>query len=210
MVLAVLADDDLKQELISNGLAEDVTIIWLKQAEEFENYSDAEGFLDLLFTASRERINLLRKNVRGTVIINSVCATLKEIDAPFIRINGWPGFLKRTLVEASCGDEHTKRQGESIFQRLNRKAEWVADHPGFVTARIIATIINEAWFTLEEGISTKQEIDVAMKLGTNYPFGPFEWCEKIGAKNVHELLQKLSDTEARYQPAALLTKEASI
>ena len=99
--------------------------------------------------------------------------------APFVRINGWPGFLKRPVVEASSNSKTIKEKAEKIFNDLDKKTEWVPDEPGFITARIIAMIINEAWFALEEGISTKEEIDTAMKLGTNYPYGPFEWGSKL-------------------------------
>ncbi len=58
------------------------------------------------------------------------------------------------------------------------------DEPGFVSARIVSMIINEAYFTLEAGTSTKEEIDIAMKLGTGYPFGPFEWGEMIGLSRI--------------------------
>jgi 3-hydroxybutyryl-CoA dehydrogenase len=75
---------------------------------------------------------------------------------------------------------------------------------------VLAMIINEAWFTLGENVSTKQEIDTAMKLGTNYPYGPFEWCNKIGIKNIYSLLKKLSENNARYKPAPLLEKEAIV
>jgi 3-hydroxybutyryl-CoA dehydrogenase len=61
---------------------------------------------------------------------------------------------------------------------------------------------------LNEKVSTKEEIDVAMKLGTNYPYGPFEWSEKIGLKNIYELLFTLSRTSPRYEPAGLLKKVA--
>jgi len=47
-----------------------------------------------------------------------------------------------------------------------------------------------------------------MNLGTNYPYGPFEWCKKIGLKNIAVLLTELSLTEKRYQPASLLLKES--
>jgi len=67
-------------------------------------------------------------------------------------------------------------------------------------------IINEAWFALQEGISTKQEIDIAMKLGTNYPYGPFEWGDKIGLKNIYRLLKEMSGENSKYQPAELLEK----
>jgi 3-hydroxybutyryl-CoA dehydrogenase len=69
-------------------------------------------------------------------------------------------------------------------------------------------IINEAYYTLEEKVSTKEQIDVAMKLGTNYPLGPFEWSEKIGINNIYELLRKLSMENDRYTIAPLLRKTA--
>ena len=85
----------------------------------------------------------------------------------------------------------------------------VADEPGFISARVIAMIINEAYFALGDDISSKTEIDIAMKLGTNYPYGPFEWAELIGEENILSLLQKLAETDTRYQPAALLIAEAN-
>jgi 3-hydroxybutyryl-CoA dehydrogenase len=78
-----------------------------------------------------------------------------------------------------------------------------------VTPRITAMIINEAWFTFGDGISSKEEIDIAMKLGTNYPFGPFEWGEKIGIKDVVHLLTELKRTGERYVIAPALLKETS-
>jgi 3-hydroxybutyryl-CoA dehydrogenase len=57
---------------------------------------------------------------------------------------------------------------------------------------------------LGDEVSTKAAIDIAMKLGTNYPYGPFEWAEKIGLKNIFSLLQKLSLQDKRYQPAPAL------
>ena len=56
--------------------------------------------------------------------------------------------------------------------------------PGFITARVIAMIINEAFFALQENVSSKEEIDTAMRLGTNYPYGPFEWTKLIGIDKI--------------------------
>ena len=75
-------------------------------------------------------------------------------------------------------------------------------HP--IALRIIAMIVNEAYFALGDGISTKEEIDTAMKLGTNYPYGPFEWSEKIGLKKIYALLQNLGNSGERYLVAPLL------
>ena len=142
------------------------------------------------------------------VFINSVSTTLKELDAPLnvFRINGWVGFLQKPVWEiVGRTDENTR----SVLAQLNKEIKIVADEPGFVAPRIISMIINEAYFTVADDVSTREEIDTAMKLGTNYPFGPFEWALTIGLKNIAELLQKLSLTDKRYQPAPLLIKEAS-
>jgi 3-hydroxybutyryl-CoA dehydrogenase len=76
-----------------------------------------------------------------------------------------------------------------------------------ITPRTIAMIINEAYFALEEEISSKEQIDIAMKLGTNYPYGPFEWAEKIGLKKIYNLLTQLYQTDKRYIPAPFMKKE---
>jgi 3-hydroxybutyryl-CoA dehydrogenase len=82
----------------------------------------------------------------------------------------------------------------------------VADRVGFVAPRVICMIINEAFYTVQEGTASKEDIDQAMKLGTNYPYGPFEWCEKIGVIQVYELLDVVyNDTkDERYKIAPLL------
>ena len=104
--------------------------------------------------------------------------------------------------------DENKKAAEKIFSCFNKSTEWVPDIPGFITPRVISMIINEAWFTLDEKVSTKEEIDTAMKLGTNYPYGPFEWGTRIGLKNVYELLTMLSKINSRYTPSSLLQKEA--
>ena len=90
---------------------------------------------------------------------------------------------------------------------MNWGYRFVPDIPGMVTARILAMIINEAYFTLQENVSTKEEIDIAMKLGTSYPYGPFEWSEKIGLKNIHNLLIELSKTDKIYKPSEAMERE---
>jgi 3-hydroxybutyryl-CoA dehydrogenase len=70
-------------------------------------------------------------------------------------------------------------------------------------------IINEAYFALADDVSTKEEIDIAMKMGTAYPYGPFEWGNKIGLQNIVTLLQKLSVQQPRYAPCELLVHQAN-
>ena len=75
------------------------------------------------------------------------------------------------------------------------------------TQRTIAMIVNEAYFALEANVSTKQDIDVAMKLGTNYPYGPFEWSKKIGLQEIYNLLNLLTTIDQKFTPCKLLEQE---
>ncbi|MBK7561759.1 MAG: 3-hydroxyacyl-CoA dehydrogenase family protein [Chitinophagaceae bacterium] len=204
MKIAVITNTELKEELLAQGLSNDVQVEWLT---EVTPVPDADCYIDLLFKVEEQRIDKLINLQPALVIVNSVTGTQEELPLNFIRINAWPTFLKRTLLEASGIDVILKEKTEKLFQNFNKKVEWVPDIPGFITPRVICMIINEAYFTLEEEVSSKPEIDTAMKLGTNYPYGPFEWSEKIGLKNVYDLLIKLAQTNSRYEPSALLKKE---
>jgi 3-hydroxybutyryl-CoA dehydrogenase len=207
MRLAVLANEELKKELLSCGIAEDCIIDWVSSANELKDFSNADAVIDLLFEENGYSTTHLSGFFPRPVIINCVSKTTAEIGLPVMRINGWPGFLQRKIVEAASANSQSA-DVEKIFSLLNRKTEWVPDEKGFISARVVSMIINEAFFALEENVSGKVEIDTAMKLGTNYPFGPFEWAKKIGLKNIAELLMSLSEEESRYQPSGLLIKEA--
>jgi len=206
MKLVILADEMLQEEL--SGKANDSDVVWINDAQEFAQYRNADGYIDLLFDSSEGRIELLKTLFPKPVIVNSVVTTLSELNAPFIRFNAWPGFLRRPLAEATNTDKNGALEAEKIFSFLNKKTKWVVDKPGFVTARVIAMIINEAYFAVGEGVSAREEVDKAMKLGTSYPYGPFEWCNRIGIKNIFRLLKELEKTNSRYKPADLLEQEA--
>lgn len=211
MKTVVISNEALKEEWIQQGGLEDAMFEWISEPG---NIKEADCYIDLLFNNDADRINKLKKLSAGSggqpalIIVNSVIGTLKELPENFIRINGWPTFLKRPLIEASCNNNDLKIKAEKIFASFNKSVEWVSDVPGFISARVISMIINEAYFAFDEKVSSKHEIDTAMKLGTNYPYGPFEWSEKIGSMNVCKLLTTLSKINSRYEPSALLKKEA--
>ncbi len=77
---------------------------------------------------------------------------------------------------------------------------------GFILARIVGQIINEAAFALGEGVASAADVDTAMRLGTNYPLGPCTWGNKLGLDLVLEVLEYLQGFygEERYRPAPLL------
>ncbi|HEU4903093.1 MAG TPA: 3-hydroxyacyl-CoA dehydrogenase family protein, partial [Flavisolibacter sp.] len=143
------------------------------------------------------------------VIVNSVTDTLQETHPSFVRINGWPTFLSSPVIEAACNDDDTRAKAETVFSLFQKKLQWLPDEPGFITARVVSMIVNEAYLSLGEGVSTEEEINTAMKLGTAYPHGPFEWAQKIGLQNIVTLLQRLGTTQHRYTPAELLVQETN-
>ncbi|WKV13185.1 3-hydroxyacyl-CoA dehydrogenase family protein [Marivirga harenae] len=123
--------------------------------------------------------------------------------------NGLPTFINRSILECTLQDENEKEKLNLICGKLGTEFEIVEDRVGMVTPRIICMIINEAFYTVQEGTASSEDIDLGMKLGTNYPFGPFEWSEKIGLENVYELLEFVYDDtkEERYKICPRLKKE---
>jgi 3-hydroxybutyryl-CoA dehydrogenase len=213
MKLAVLASTLAKVEwqLKPVGTAE---ITWANNLDELLAVQ-ADAYFDLEFEFKTERINRLAA-IAAPVFINSVIQPIidNELlsapmeDAEFIRINAWPTFLQRELTEVAIADPFAEATVRDVFGALGWKHWIVPDVPGMISPRVIAMIINEAYFTLQADVSTKEEIDTAMKLGTNYPYGPFEWSKKIGLNNIYALLSALSKTDKRYQPSEKLQQEA--
>lgn len=208
MTVLVLATDELKEELLAQPVSDDISLQWITHPQG--SYPGVDACIDLLFENKKERIEWLVRLNASLVIINAVDTTLEEIQSNFIRINGWSTFLARPVAEAVCANEALRVKGEELFRLLGRRTEWVQDVTGLVTPRIIASVINEAFLALEENVSVESEIDTAMRLGTNYPFGPFEWGQKIGFQRIYFLLEALSQKQTRYKPSRLLKERTLV
>jgi 3-hydroxybutyryl-CoA dehydrogenase len=207
MTVAILADELLKQELLAKKLPEAITVVWTDSVRSL-TIADADVYVDLLFEPDVERTQHLKRLLPKPVIVNSVSYTTKKIGADLIRINAWPGMLQRSVLEVALPSTVNEAIVKDIFAQLQWNYVIAPDIAGMITARVLATIINEAYYTLGAQVSTRDEIDIAMKLGTSYPYGPFEWSEKIGLKRIYELLVELSKVDERYTPAPLLKEEA--
>jgi 3-hydroxybutyryl-CoA dehydrogenase len=186
MRIVVITNEDLKTELLS-CLPKPSGISWVNTFDEALNINEADAFIDLLFHYDNKRIQQLSALLPKLVVVNSVTHTLKDINPLLVRINGWPTLLKSSIIEA-VAPLNLHVEVEALFKVFNKTVEWMEDVPGFISARVISGIIREAIYAYNEGVSSKEDIDLAMKLGTNYPYGPFEWYERIGKNRVDELL----------------------
>ena len=154
---------------------------------------------DVVFDFNSERTQdvLLYSKGETPVFINTVFSTLAEYkmesNVLIFGFCGLPTFFNRSLIEVVSSKEN-KTKLESSMTALGLNFTIVKDHVGMVTPRIVCMIINEAYETLNQGVASREDIDLSMKLGTNYPFGPFEWSEKIGLENVKRLLINLGQT----------------
>jgi hypothetical protein len=152
---------------------------------------------------------LLTASVSGTA--SAMEGEYMDFEIPsLIRFNGVTGFFETMdTIEIAPSLNATEEQTHSAqryFAMIGKKAEIVADRPGFVVPRIVMMVINEAFFALSEGSATAESIDSAMKLATNYPYGPLAWADRIGLDIVLYTLDMLYDTyhSERYRASALL------
>lgn len=201
MKVVVNCSKDQQQEILQKQTHAAIDFLFTTNQKQFIA-TEGDIFFDLLFDESNAIIAITNQ----PYFINAVIATCTNLPDNCIRINGWNGFLQRNVVEICTLNNQSFV--DEVMKNLGWNYQLVADLPGMIAPRIIAMIVNEAYFGLQENISTKAEIDVAMKLGTNYPFGPFEWSEKIGLHKIYELLIQLSKEDSRYLPSLLLEKTA--
>ncbi|WP_017435991.1 3-hydroxyacyl-CoA dehydrogenase [Saccharococcus caldoxylosilyticus] len=115
---------------------------------------------------------------------------------------------KMKLVEIIRGletSDDTVNVIQHVAEKMGKETVVVNEFPGFVTSRISALIGNEAFYMLQEGVGTPEQIDKAIKLGLNFPMGPFELADLVGLdtrlNNLKYLHEKLGE---KYRPAPLL------
>ena len=112
------------------------------------------------------------------------------------------------LIRGIATDDATYKACHEVVKNLGKTAASAEDFPGFIVNRILMPMINEAVYTLYEGVGNVQSIDESMKLGANHPMGPLELADFIGLDIclavMHVLHDGLADT--KYRPCPLLVK----
>jgi 3-hydroxybutyryl-CoA dehydrogenase len=115
-----------------------------------------------------------------------------------------PSYIQRSMVEAG---DLGRKSGRGFYDYAGGARNNGEEPPGDVALRVISCIVNEAFLALSEGVATAEDIDEAMKLGANYPKGPFEWAEEIGADSILDTLDSLRATHGDAYLAAPSLRE---
>jgi 3-hydroxybutyryl-CoA dehydrogenase len=128
------------------------------------------------------------------------------------RLAGFDGLFSGgevlVMVNHASLSDSTRSKIEDFAGKLGKEVIWIEDSPGMILPRIISMLANEAAFAAGEKIAPSETIDLAMRLGTNYPKGPLEWAKEIGYDRILAVLEHLHAeyAEERYRTAPLLKR----
>ncbi|GGA30604.1 3-hydroxybutyryl-CoA dehydrogenase [Neptunicoccus cionae] len=184
------------------------------------------GDVDLVIEAATEREAIkqaifedllphLRKNTILTSNTSSISITrlASRTDRPeqFMGLhfmNPVPVMQLVELIRGIATDEDTFRAVEDVVAKIGKTSSTAEDFPAFIVNRILMPMINEAIYTLYEGVGNVKSIDTSMKLGANHPMGPLELADFIGLDTCLAIMNVLHDglADTKYRPCPLLTK----
>ena len=216
---------NLARQVSKKGVTEDdkaKAIARITLAEKLDGLADC----DLVIETAVEKEEVKRK------IFHELCAVLKPeaivasdtssisitrlaaaTDRPerFIGIHFMNPVPLMELVELIRGiatDDSTFEASKEFVAKLGKQVAVSEDFPAFIVNRILLPMINEAIYTLYEGVGNVEAIDAAMKLGAHHPMGPLELADFIGLDTCLSIMQVLHDglADSKYRPCPLLVK----
>ena len=123
-------------------------------------------------------------------------------------MNPVPVMALVELIRGIATDEATFATAKAFVARLGKTATVSEDFPAFIVNRILLPMINEAIYTLHEGVGSVEAIDTAMRLGANHPMGPLQLADFIGLDTCLSIMQVLHEglADSKYRPCPLLVK----
>ncbi len=194
----------------------------LEAGPALETLSDTEVVIELHneSAAAKQELLLMMSAYmpQEALIMTSVLATSATQAASWVarpeRVVGFgvlPPLPDKGVVElarAMQTDEQSLVQAELFWRGLGQQTVIVGDGPGLIRARTVCCLINEAVTALMEGVASAEDIDMAMRLGTNYPLGPLAWADLIGLDAVLGTMTGLFEEwgDDRYRPSPLLRR----
>jgi 3-hydroxybutyryl-CoA dehydrogenase len=216
-----LLDRQIKKGAMTAG-DRDAALGRITTAASMASFTDC----DLVVEAATEDEAIKRKifkelieNVKDDAIIASNTSSISitrlaaATDRPerFIGMhfmNPVPAMKLIEVIRGIATAEDTYQSIKSLCEKLGKTAVTAEDFPAFIVNRILLPMINEAVYTLYEGVGTVESIDTAMKLGANHPMGPLELADFIGLDTCLSVMQVLYDglADTKYRPCPLLVK----
>ncbi len=184
------------------------------------------GQTDLVIEAATERETVkiaifedLLPHLKPTTILTSNTSSISitrlasRTDRPekfmgFHFMNPVPVMQLVELIRGIATDEPTFKACHAVVEKLGKTAASAEDFPAFIVNRILMPMINEAVYTLYEGVGSVRSIDESLKLGANHPMGPLELADFIGLDTCLAIMNVLHDglADTKYRPCPLLTK----
>lgn len=236
MILNDISDDRLRAGLatINGNLARQVSKDQLGEEQRKEalsrisassDYADLRN-CDLVIEAATENEDLKRKifaklcpvlNPDAILASNTSSISITRLasatDRPekFIGIhfmNPVPVMQLVELIRGIATDDTTFEAAKALIDKLGKTSTVAEDFPAFIVNRILLPMINEAVYTLYEGVGSVEAIDTAMKLGANHPMGPLQLADFIGLDTCLSVMQVLHEglADSKYRPCPLLVK----
>ena len=216
---------NLSRQVARNLISEEARKQALGRIQASESFDDLAD-CDLVIETAVEKEEVKRK------IFHDVCAVLKPeaivasntssisitrlaaaTDRPekFIGIhfmNPVPVMQLVELIRGIATEDTTYEAAKAFIAKLGKTSTMSEDFPAFIVNRILLPMINEAIYTLYEGVGSVESIDTAMKLGANHPMGPLQLADFIGLDTCLSVMQVLYEglADSKYRPCPLLVK----
>lgn len=220
-VIAKNLDRQVQKERISSEEKESILSRFIKSTD----LKDAKN-VDIVIEAAVENLKIkmqIFENLDQYAPAHAILATntsslpITEIAAATNRpekvigmhfMNPVPVMKLVEIIRGLATEEEVYQAVETMTERLKKVPVEVNDFPGFVSNRVLMPMINEAVYTLYEGVATKEAIDEVMKLGMNHPMGPLTLADFIGLDTCLYIMETLHEGfgDDKYRPCPLLRK----
>jgi len=220
-----LIDRNLERQVSKDIMSETDKKAALARIHTTQKLADL-GPTDLIIEAATEREEIknaifeeLTPNLAPDTILTSNTSSISitrlasRTDRPerfmgFHFMNPVPIMQLVELIRGIATDEPTFKTCEDVVKKLGKTSTASEDFPAFIVNRILMPMINEAIYTLYEGVGSVKSIDTSLKLGANHPMGPLELADFIGLDTCLAIMNVLHDglADTKYRPCPLLTK----
>ncbi|MGH1330504.1 MAG: 3-hydroxybutyryl-CoA dehydrogenase [Paracoccaceae bacterium] len=220
-----LIDKNLTRQVSRDKITEAEMTAAMKRISTTLTLADL-GATDLIIEAATERETVknaifedLLPHLQPHTILTSNTSSISitrlasRTDRPekfmgFHFMNPVPVMQLVELIRGIATDEQTYKALHHVVEKLSKTAASAEDFPAFIVNRILMPMINEAVYTLYEGVGSVRSIDESLKLGANHPMGPLELADFIGLDTCLAIMNVLHDglADTKYRPCPLLTK----